>query len=49
MRPAMSYTTNATPSRKKNWQIFTFAQFEEESLLSETRDNTENGNKYDDD
>ena len=51
----MSYTPCATYSRGETGDIITFAQFEEENVLSEThnllaetRDDTESGNKYDD-
>ena len=35
--------------RKKNGDIITLSHFEEGNLLTETRDNTESGNKYYDD
>ena len=50
------YTTYATSSRKQTVNIIKFTQFEEGNLLSgkhnllaETPDNTEIGNKYDED
>ena len=55
MQPAVSYTPYDTYSRKKTGDIIAFTQFEEgnllsetQNLLSETRDNTESGNKSDD-
>ena len=54
MRPYMSYTYYATSLREQTGDIITFTQFEEGNLLSEThylwsetRDNTESGNEYD--
>ena len=56
MRTAVSYTTYATSSREQTGDLIIFAQFEEgnllsetQNILSETRDDTESGNKYDDD
>ena len=49
IRPCMSYTTSATSLRRKTENIITFAQFEEGYLLSETRDDPECGDKFDDD
>ena len=48
MCPAVSYIPYATSSREQTGDIITFTQFDEGDLLSETRDNTESGNKYDD-
>ena len=55
MHMAVSYTPYATSSREKTGDTITFAQFEEEDLLSETRnllgqthDNMESGTKYGD-
>ena len=52
MHMAVSYTPYATSSREKTGDTITFAQFEEEDLLSETRnllgqthDNMESGIK----
>ena len=45
MRPAVTYTPCATSSREQTGDIITFAQFEEENILSETR----NGDESDDD
>ena len=56
MHPSVPYTTYAPYSREQTGNIITFAQFEEgnllsetKNLLSETRDDSESGNKYDDD
>ena len=53
---AVSYTPFATSSREQTGVIIMFKYFEEgvlwsetQNLLAETRDNTESGNKYDDD
>ena len=55
MRPSVSYTPCAIYSREQTGDIFTLAQFEEgdllsgtQNLLSETRDDTESGNKSND-
>ena len=49
IRPAVSYITDAASSKEKTGDIIVFTQFEEGNLLSETRNNTESGNEYDDD
>ena len=49
MQLAVSYIPYATSARRKNDDIITFKQFEEGSLLSETRTNTESGNESDED
>ena len=41
MRPSMTYTPRATYLREETGDIITFAQFEEGSLLSETREDVE--------
>ena len=43
----MTYTPYATSSKEKTGDVITFAQFEEGNLLSETRDDTESGDKSD--
>ena len=48
IQPSVSYIPYATSSRGENGDIITFTQFEERNLLSETCDDTESGNKYDD-
>ena len=47
MRPEVTYTPYAPSSKEKNGDVITFAQFEEENLLSETRNNTESSDKPD--
>ena len=49
MRPSVSYILYATPSRGETGDIITFAKFEKVDLLSSTRNDTDSGNKYDDD
>ena len=49
MCPAVTYTPYDTYSREQPGNIITFAQFEEGNLLSETRNNAESSDKYDDD
>ena len=55
MRLAVSYTPYAKSSRGKNGDLITFTQFKEGNLLSETQnllsetcDDTESGNRSDD-
>ena len=45
MRPAVTYTPYATSSKEKTGDAITFAQFEEGDLISETRNDTESGDK----
>ena len=47
-RLSVSYTPYATSSEEQTGDIITFAHFEEGGLLSETRDDTESGDKSDD-
>ena len=47
VRLAVSYIPCATYSREQTGDIITFTQFKEGSLLSETRDNAESGDKSD--
>ena len=49
IHPDVSYIPCDTTSRKKPGNIITLAYFEEGNLLSETRDNAESGDEYDDD
>ena len=49
MRPSVTYTLCATSSREQTGNIVTFAHFEERDLLSETRNDTESGDKSDND
>ena len=41
----MTYTPYATSSKEQTGDVITFAQFEEGNKLTETRNNTENGDK----
>ena len=47
MRPAVTYTPYATSSKEKTGDVIRFAQFEEGNMLTETRNNTESGDKSD--
>ena len=47
MRPAVTYTPYATSSKEQTGDVFTFAQFEEGDLLTETRNDTESGDESD--
>ena len=47
MRPEVTYTLYATSSKEQTGDVITFAQFEEEDLLSETRNDTESGDESD--
>ena len=49
MRTYVAYIPYATSSKEQTGDIITFTQFEEGNLLLETCNNTESGNKYDDD
>ena len=48
MRTAVSYIPCATFLREQTGNIITFAQFEEGGLLSDSRDDAESGDEYDD-
>ena len=48
IRLAMSYISYVTSPKEQTGYIITFAHFEEGNLLSETRNYTEGGKKYDD-
>ena len=45
MRPAVTYTPYAMSSKEQTGDVITFAQFEEENLLTETRNNAEHGDE----
>ena len=49
MCPVVTYTPYDTSSKEQTGDITTFAQFEEGGLLSETCEDGESGDKYDDD
>ena len=42
---AVTYTPYATSSKEKTDNVITLAHFEEDDLLSETRDDAESGDK----
>ena len=46
MLPTVTYTPYATSSKEQTANVITFAQFEEGDLLTETRNDTESGDKY---
>ena len=45
MRPVVTYTPYTTSSKEQTGNVITFAQFEEENLISETRNNTKSDEK----
>ena len=47
MRPAVTYTRYVTSSKEQTGNVVTFAQFEEGKILTETRNDTESGDKSD--
>ena len=47
MRPAVTYTPYMTSSKEKTGNVITFAQFEEENILTETRNDVESGDESD--
>ena len=47
MRPEVTYTPYATSSREKTGDVITFAKFEEGNILTETPNDAESGDKYD--
>ena len=47
MRPTVTYTPYATSSKEQTGDVITFAQFEEENLLTETRNDTESSDESD--
>ena len=49
MLPPVTYTPYDTYSKEKTGDLITFAQFEEENVLSETRNDAESGDKSDED
>ena len=44
MRTDMTYTPCSTSSREQNGDIITFKQFEEENILTKTRNDAESNN-----
>ena len=47
MRPEVTYTPYATPSKEQTGDVITFTQFEEGNILTETRNNPESGDESD--
>ena len=47
MRPAVTYAPYATSPKEQNGNIITFAQFEEENILTETCNDAESGDESD--
>ena len=47
MRPTVTYTPYATSSKEQTGDVITFAQFEEENFISETRIDTESDDESD--
>ena len=47
MRPAVTYTPYVTSSKEQTGDVITFAQFEEENLLTETGNDTESDDESD--
>ena len=48
MRPAVTYTPYATSSKEQTGDVITFTQFEEGNILTETCNDAESGDEYDD-
>ena len=46
MRPSGTYTPYATSSKEQTGNVITFTQFEEGNILTETRNNAESGDEY---
>ena len=49
MRPEVTYTPYATSLKEQTGDVITFSQFEEGDILTETRNDTESGDKSDSD
>ena len=47
MCTTVTYTPYASSSKEKTGDVITFTQFEEGNILTETRNNTESGDKSD--
>ena len=47
MHPAVTYTPYATSSKEQAGNIITFTQFEEENIITETRNYAESGDESD--
>ena len=48
MRSAVTYTPYATSSKEQTGNVITFTKFEEGGLLTETRNDAESGDEYND-
>ena len=47
MRHTVTYTPNATSSKKQTGDVITFAQFEDGNILTKTCNNVESGDESD--
>ena len=47
MRPAMTYTLYAASSKEQTGDVIAFSQFEEGNILTETRNDAESGDEFD--
>ena len=47
MRKAVTCTPYATSSKEQTFDVITFIQFEKGNILTETRNDAESGDKYD--
>ena len=47
MRQEVTYTPYATSSREQTGDVITFTQFEEGNIFTETSNDAESGDKYD--
>ena len=47
MRPAVMYTLYVTSSKEQTGDVITFTQFEVGNILTETRNDAESGDKFD--
>ena len=47
MQPSVAYTPYATSSKEQTSNVITFAQFEEGDILTETRNDAESGDEFD--
>ena len=47
MRPTVTYTTYAISSKEQTGNVTTFAKFEEGIILTETHNDAESGDEYD--
>ena len=45
MHPTVTYTPHAKSSKEQTGDVITFTQFEEENLVTETRNDTESGDE----